>query len=321
MLLQVVLALEALAAHLAGEAQLGALVRPLVDHQVVGLGEAALAVLADVLALGSHLSHPELSSTVLVLDLHYGEHGGGGCRAVGCRLSATGVSVATRARKSAALAAKLGPCELGLSTRSIARSRRTACVPASLFSRLWLSRVAGTSPDPWSETSKQATPSASDRRPDLTRAEGEKRGSGPRGTGALPVYAPPRGGGAARPLAGRNTSARRHRGYTPTPADPTIPRSRLLVLRNNPIISHNDRRGTLLRRDHDTTEPLACSVIFHKSLSFTKPIDVHRQTNGRSAQVNGSPPDLTDPTPATDVSISLGQHTTHTSIYCPLPGM
>lgn len=199
---------------------------------------------------------------------------------------------------------------------SLARVGRPA-----VFSRLWLSRVAGTSPDPWSETSKQATPSASDQRTDLTRAEGEKLSSGPRGTGALPVYAPPRGGGAARPLAGRNTSARRHRGYTPTPADPTIPRSRLLVLRNNPIISHNDRRGTLLRRDHDTTEPLACSVILHKSLSFTKPIDVHRQTNGRSAQVNGSPPDLTDPTPATDVSISLGQHTTHTSIYCPLPGM
>lgn len=73
-LLEVVLPLEALPADLAGEGELGRFVRPFVDHEVVWFGEAALAVLADVLALGPHLA-PELAPAVLVLNLHYGEHG------------------------------------------------------------------------------------------------------------------------------------------------------------------------------------------------------------------------------------------------------
>lgn len=84
-LFQVVLALEALAAHLAGERQLGTLVRALVDHQVVALGEAALAVLADELALGAHLA-TELAPADVVVDLHYGEHLG--ARLPRCALAA-----------------------------------------------------------------------------------------------------------------------------------------------------------------------------------------------------------------------------------------
>lgn len=70
-LLQVVLPLEGLAAGLAGEGDV-VLVRALVDHQVVRLGEAALAVLAHELALGAHLAS-ELSPLVR-LNGHYGEH-------------------------------------------------------------------------------------------------------------------------------------------------------------------------------------------------------------------------------------------------------
>lgn len=73
MLLEVVLPLEALAADLAAERQLGALVRPLVYHQVVALGEPALAVLADELAFSTHLP-AELSAAHVVLNLHYRKH-------------------------------------------------------------------------------------------------------------------------------------------------------------------------------------------------------------------------------------------------------
>lgn len=72
MLLEVVLALEGLAAHLAGEGDV-VLVTALVDHQVVGLGEATLTVLAHKLALGPHLA-PELCPPVVTLYLHNREH-------------------------------------------------------------------------------------------------------------------------------------------------------------------------------------------------------------------------------------------------------
>ena len=71
MLLEVVLALEGLAAGLAREGDV-VLVGTLVDHEVVGLGEAPLAVLADEFALCSHFA-PELT-TVLRLNGHYGKH-------------------------------------------------------------------------------------------------------------------------------------------------------------------------------------------------------------------------------------------------------
>lgn len=74
-LLEVVLPLEGLAARLAREGDV-VLVRALVDHEVVGLGEAALAVLADELALGAHLA-PELGPPLVRLHLHDGEHGAG----------------------------------------------------------------------------------------------------------------------------------------------------------------------------------------------------------------------------------------------------
>lgn len=70
-LLEVVLTLEGLATSLAREGDV-ILVRPLVDHEVVGLGEAALTVLADELTLSPHLA-PEFA-TVVRLNGHYGEH-------------------------------------------------------------------------------------------------------------------------------------------------------------------------------------------------------------------------------------------------------
>ena len=71
MLLEVILALEGLAAGFAREGDV-VLVGALVDHEVVGLGEASLAVLADEFALCSHFA-PELT-TVLRLNGHYGKH-------------------------------------------------------------------------------------------------------------------------------------------------------------------------------------------------------------------------------------------------------
>lgn len=75
MLLEVVLTLERLAADLTREGDV-VLVTALVDHQVVRLGEATLAVLADELALGPHLAS-ELPP-VVTLHLHNREHGAGG---------------------------------------------------------------------------------------------------------------------------------------------------------------------------------------------------------------------------------------------------
>lgn len=72
-LFEVILSLEALPAHLAAEGELGTLVGAFVDHEVVALGEAALAVLADELALGTHLA-TELPTAHIVIDLHYREH-------------------------------------------------------------------------------------------------------------------------------------------------------------------------------------------------------------------------------------------------------
>lgn len=73
MLLEVVLPFEALAADLAAEGELGALVGPLVDHQIVGFGEAALAVLADEFTFSAHFP-AKLAATNVVVDLHNRKH-------------------------------------------------------------------------------------------------------------------------------------------------------------------------------------------------------------------------------------------------------
>lgn len=83
MLFEVILPLERLAADLAGEGDV-ILVAALVNHQVVGFGEAALAILADELALGPHLA-AELPP-VVTLHLHNREHGEGSSL---CRLEET----------------------------------------------------------------------------------------------------------------------------------------------------------------------------------------------------------------------------------------
>lgn len=75
MLTQIVLSLEVLAAHLAREGDLRALVRALVDHQVVGLGEPSLAELADELALWSHLT-TKVRPTIIVINSHHRKHCG-----------------------------------------------------------------------------------------------------------------------------------------------------------------------------------------------------------------------------------------------------
>lgn len=72
-LFQVVLPLEGLAADLTRKCHV-ILVTALVDHQVVGLGEAALAVLADKFTLGSHFAAK--LPPVVTLYLHNREHGG-----------------------------------------------------------------------------------------------------------------------------------------------------------------------------------------------------------------------------------------------------
>jgi hypothetical protein len=72
-LFEVVLAFESSAAHLTAESQLGALVGPLVDHQVVGLGELPLAIFADEFVLGAHFS-TELAPTNVVVNLYYRKH-------------------------------------------------------------------------------------------------------------------------------------------------------------------------------------------------------------------------------------------------------
>lgn len=70
---EVVLSFEVLAAHLTGERHLRALVGALVDHQVVRLGEPALAVLAHKLALWPHLA-TEVGPTVVIVNSHHREH-------------------------------------------------------------------------------------------------------------------------------------------------------------------------------------------------------------------------------------------------------
>lgn len=76
MLLEIVLPLKGLSADLAGEGYV-VLVAALVDHEVVGLCEASLAILANELdgALGSHLlPAAELPAVPLCLHWHYREH-------------------------------------------------------------------------------------------------------------------------------------------------------------------------------------------------------------------------------------------------------
>lgn len=72
MLTQIVLPFETLPANLAAERQLGALVGAFVNHQVVGLGEPTLAILADELALWAQFT-PKIPGVIFV-DLHHGEH-------------------------------------------------------------------------------------------------------------------------------------------------------------------------------------------------------------------------------------------------------
>lgn len=72
MLTQIILPFETLAANLAAEGQLGALMGALVYHQVVGFGEPTLAILADELALWAQFT-PKIPGVILV-DLHHGEH-------------------------------------------------------------------------------------------------------------------------------------------------------------------------------------------------------------------------------------------------------
>jgi hypothetical protein len=69
-LLKVILPLEGLSASLAGERDV-ILVTPLVDHQVVGFGEATLAVFADELALGTHLASEFGSVGVPILSFYW----------------------------------------------------------------------------------------------------------------------------------------------------------------------------------------------------------------------------------------------------------
>lgn len=73
MLLQVVLSLETLPANFTAESKLGALVRPLVYHQIIGLREPPLTIFTNKLALCPHFS-PELISRHVVVNLHYCKH-------------------------------------------------------------------------------------------------------------------------------------------------------------------------------------------------------------------------------------------------------
>lgn len=100
MLLEVVLTLEGLSAGLAGEGDV-VLVGALVDHEVVGLGEAPLAILAHELALGAHLATK--LSPLIRLYWHDGEH----CRCLcvsltgrSARASATNAGAITRRREA-----------------------------------------------------------------------------------------------------------------------------------------------------------------------------------------------------------------------------
>lgn len=72
MLAQVVLPLEALPAHFTAERQLRTLMGAFVDHQVVGLREPTLAVLANELAFWAQFASE--IPCVLFVNLHHGEH-------------------------------------------------------------------------------------------------------------------------------------------------------------------------------------------------------------------------------------------------------
>lgn len=72
MLTQIVLPLKTLPTNFAAERQLWALMCAFMYHQVVGFGEAALAVLAHELAFWTQLA-PEVPCVIFV-DLHHSEH-------------------------------------------------------------------------------------------------------------------------------------------------------------------------------------------------------------------------------------------------------
>lgn len=72
MLFKIVLFLESFTAHFTRECHI-IFMGTLVYHQVVGFGEAALAILTDKLTLGSHLAPSELPPLVS-LHLHYCKH-------------------------------------------------------------------------------------------------------------------------------------------------------------------------------------------------------------------------------------------------------
>lgn len=72
-LTQIILPREQLAAALARERDLLALVRALVYHQIVRLGEAPLAELAGELALWSHLT-TKVRPTIIVINSHHRKH-------------------------------------------------------------------------------------------------------------------------------------------------------------------------------------------------------------------------------------------------------
>lgn len=72
-LFEIILPLEAFPANLATKSDLWTLVRPLVDHEVIWLGEPPLAVLAHELAFRPHLPS-ELATAHVVVNLHYRKH-------------------------------------------------------------------------------------------------------------------------------------------------------------------------------------------------------------------------------------------------------
>lgn len=72
-LTQIITLLEVLATDLTGICYLWGFVRALVYHQIVGLGETPLAILANELTLRTHLA-TEIRPAVIVVDSHYSKH-------------------------------------------------------------------------------------------------------------------------------------------------------------------------------------------------------------------------------------------------------
>jgi len=122
-LFKIVLAFEGLPADFASEGNV-VLVAPLVDHEVVGLGEPPLAVFADELALGSHLA-PKLPP-ILRLNLHYGEHLG---PALSLSFLSFSHALPLSLSHSLSLSRSLRP---SLSSLSLSPSPRWTCLPLSL---------------------------------------------------------------------------------------------------------------------------------------------------------------------------------------------